>query len=520
MIRTTTTHWSLLCLLGGTAGACMPEQSPEHALGDTTEPTGSLPRSEGEPIPDGSEALMIGDAKASLEGCAPSGGLWCGQNGIGGDPNTLYRCNSDGVLVVQEICANGCLAASTGTPDSCHQPNSADLDCTCGAGGYHNGDPIPTSLTYCGLRVCGQDGQIYECTTADAWQPTGITCGQGECSCPGGSHQDSTPIATAHTECHVQVCGGDSQWYTCEAGGWQGVSGSTCTMGGGGPPPGGDPGSCVGHCGGNAGSCYCDNACEDYGDCCPDKAAVCGGGGVSCGDLATQQGWDWAACEWNGNGACGGQGTPTSDCDHCCGGVDTSDGFGYPVGDKTTSPAGGWSLWRPIGDYVAAYGGRHLAHDVSNGGAPSINQPVYSVADGVVRYAGSNTSSYTNVVLIEHDDGQGGTICSFYAHIHNLTVVTGQSVERGDQIAQVLDWSECVSGGYSSNTHLHYVLLNEGLCDASASASGSLICGYDTATTSLSPEPYSYQSFQDNCYASQYGEAFISPSQFIDDHHF
>lgn len=43
-------------------------------------------------------------------------------------------------------------------------------------------------------------------------------------------------------------------------------------------------------------------------------------GDVSCGDLATMNGWapGTALCEWNGNGACNGQGTPTCDCNHCC----------------------------------------------------------------------------------------------------------------------------------------------------------------------------------------------------------
>lgn len=41
---------------------------------------------------------------------------------------------------------------------------------------------------------------------------------------------------------------------------------------------------------------------------------------VSCGDLATMNGWapGSALCEWNGNGACGGSGTPTCDCNFCC----------------------------------------------------------------------------------------------------------------------------------------------------------------------------------------------------------
>jgi hypothetical protein len=43
-------------------------------------------------------------------------------------------------------------------------------------------------------------------------------------------------------------------------------------------------------------------------------------GDVSCGDLATMNGWapGTALCEWNGNGACGGSGTPTCDCNFCC----------------------------------------------------------------------------------------------------------------------------------------------------------------------------------------------------------
>lgn len=41
-------------------------------------------------------------------------------------------------------------------------------------------------------------------------------------------------------------------------------------------------------------------------------------GDVSCGGLAEMNGWAQANCEWNGNGACGGAGTPTCDCNFCC----------------------------------------------------------------------------------------------------------------------------------------------------------------------------------------------------------
>lgn len=64
--------------------------------------------------------------------------------------------------------------------------------------------------------------------------------------------------------------------------------------------------------------------CNDMGTPTTDCDFCCGycnaPSDVSCGDLATMNGWapGTALCEWNGNGACGGQGTPTCDCNFCC----------------------------------------------------------------------------------------------------------------------------------------------------------------------------------------------------------
>jgi len=35
--------------------------------------------------------------------------------------------------------------------------------------------------------------------------------------------------------------------------------------------------SCVNHCGGSSGACWCDSQCTQFGDCCADKCQVCGG---------------------------------------------------------------------------------------------------------------------------------------------------------------------------------------------------------------------------------------------------
>jgi len=56
--------------------------------------------------------------------------------------------------------------------------------------------------------------------------------------------------------------------------------------------------SCKGHCGDKAPGCYCDSKCDQYGDCCPDKAAVCDGNPVqTCADLKCAAGYH---CEMKG----------------------------------------------------------------------------------------------------------------------------------------------------------------------------------------------------------------------------
>jgi hypothetical protein len=42
------------------------------------------------------------------------------------------------------------------------------------------------------------------------------------------------------------------------------------------PKPSPPPATCQGSCGGKAAAgCWCDDACSQYGDCCPDKEQVC-----------------------------------------------------------------------------------------------------------------------------------------------------------------------------------------------------------------------------------------------------
>ncbi len=71
--------------------------------------------------------------------------------------------------------------------------------------------------------------------------------------------------------------------------------------------------------------------------------------------------------------------------------------------------------------------------------------PVHATADGVVSFAGRQ-SGYGNVVKIKHAFG----IETTYAHNSKLRVSVGESVSRGDHIADM------GNTGNSTGTHLHY----------------------------------------------------------------
>lgn len=52
----------------------------------------------------------------------PSGqtiGEFCGNDGIGGDPNALYECDGNGGVTRCTNCPNGCIIEPSGTNDYC-----------------------------------------------------------------------------------------------------------------------------------------------------------------------------------------------------------------------------------------------------------------------------------------------------------------------------------------------------------------------------------------------------------------
>lgn len=65
--------------------------------------------------------------------------------------------------------------------------------------------------------------------------------------------------------------------------------------------------------------------------------------------------------------------------------------------------------------------------------AGRLHDPVYAAADGHVMYAGSGLKSYGKVVVVQH----GSNFVSVYAHNDQLLVQEGDTVKRGQKIAEM-----------------------------------------------------------------------------------
>lgn len=108
-----------------------------------------------------------------------------------------------------------------------------------------------------------------------------------------------------------------------------------------------------------------------------------------------------------------------------------------------------WPVMRPV--VTSTYGYRvhpifgdrrlHAGIDLS----AQTGTPVYSARDGVVVFAGWK-GGYGNTVIVDH----GGQIATLYAHNNALSVATGASVRRGQQVAQA------GSTGNSTGPHVHF----------------------------------------------------------------
>lgn len=126
----------------------------------------------------------------------------------------------------------------------------------------------------------------------------------------------------------------------------------------------------------------------------------------------------------------------------------------YALGVEVMSPIEGAEGWWVSSGYgwrdhpVDGINRFHQGVDL----AVNLGTPVKAFADGVVDYIGES-SAYGLYTQVRHENG----VTSFYAHCNALYVKKGQTVRRGDVIAQ--------SGetGNVTGPHLHFELRKDGV---------------------------------------------------------
>lgn len=91
----------------------------------------------------------------------------------------------------------------------------------------------------------------------------------------------------------------------------------------------------------------------------------------------------------------------------------------------------------------------HKGLDIAN----SMGTPIRAAASGTVTYAKYNSGGYGNLVIISHGNG----IQTYYGHNSRLLVSEGETVEQGEQIA------EMGSTGISTGPHCHFEIRINGV---------------------------------------------------------
>ena len=123
-----------------------------------------------------------------------------------------------------------------------------------------------------------------------------------------------------------------------------------------------------------------------------------------------------------------------------------ADGFDFPVGKGEAR------------GYYKARGFRSHGHlgedwDGVGGGDTDLGDPVYVVGDGVVVFARDCHQGWGNVIIVRHAFREGGSVRnvdSLYGHLNKILVHRGQTVKRGQQIAEIGN----AHGLYDAHLHL------------------------------------------------------------------
>jgi murein DD-endopeptidase MepM/ murein hydrolase activator NlpD len=123
-----------------------------------------------------------------------------------------------------------------------------------------------------------------------------------------------------------------------------------------------------------------------------------------------------------------------------------ADGFDLPVGK---SDARGYYKARGF----TSHGHMGEDWDGVGGGDTDLGDPVYCIGDGIVVFARDCHQGWGNVIIVRHVYREGGSIRnvdSLYGHLNKILVRRGQTVRRGQQIAEIGN----AHGLYDAHLHL------------------------------------------------------------------
>ena len=122
--------------------------------------------------------------------------------------------------------------------------------------------------------------------------------------------------------------------------------------------------------------------------------------------------------------------------------------------DEPLGSAGGALTYNPQPFWAMneTRGGHHTGDDLNGIGGmdTDLGDPVFSVADGLVTFAGPSSPGWGNIVIISHRTPDNQRLQSMYAHLLRIDVKPGDLVGRGTRIAAV----GTANGLYPA--HLHF----------------------------------------------------------------
>jgi lipoprotein NlpD len=99
------------------------------------------------------------------------------------------------------------------------------------------------------------------------------------------------------------------------------------------------------------------------------------------------------------------------------------------VEPASTAPANTPWIWPASGRVIEAFSDSNKGIDITG----ALGDPVMAAGSGSVVYSGAGLRGYGNLIIIKHDD----EYLSAYAHNQKLLVKEGESVRRGQRIAEM-----------------------------------------------------------------------------------